>query len=179
MNSHYSACAVMPALAPYPPVPKLSLATQRMLLRIALVLSDALALAVAFGIGYWVRFDLRLSVSPDIVPDPSFYPHLVAILIPLFVVVFGMFGLYRTHVLMGGVMEYSRVFHACATATMVVIIVTFISQRFVVSRLWLVSAWLLSFLIVAISRVVCRRLAYLARERGYLLVRAVIVGTNQ
>jgi exopolysaccharide biosynthesis polyprenyl glycosylphosphotransferase len=148
-------------------------------LRILLVAGDTLALGAAFLIGFWIRFDLHWSVSPDIIPGATFYPHLVRILIPMFVFVLAIFGLYRTHVLLGGVMEYSRVFHACTTATMVVIIVTFVRPQFVVSRLWLVTAWLLSFLMVASSRLVCRRLAYAARERGYLLVKAVIVGTNQ
>jgi exopolysaccharide biosynthesis polyprenyl glycosylphosphotransferase len=179
MNSPYIATATIPALIPCPAAPKLSLKAQRMVLRIVLILMDACALGLAFRICYWIRFDLRFALYPDVIPSASFYPHLVEVLIPLFVAVFGLFGLYRTHVLLGGVMEYSRVFHACTTATMVIILVEFARPDFVVSRIWLIGAWLLSFFLVAASRLACRRLAYSARERGYLLVRAVIVGTNE
>jgi exopolysaccharide biosynthesis polyprenyl glycosylphosphotransferase len=179
MNGRTSTAATISRVTPCPEAPTLSLETQRLLFRLMLVIGDVLALGVAFRIGYWLRFDLGVTVSPEVVPDAFYYPNLIALLIVLFVSVFSIFGLYQTHVLLGGVMEYSKVFHACTTATMVVVIVTFISRQFVVSRLWLIAAWLLSFLTVTLARFVCRRLAYAVRERGYLLVPAVIVGTNQ
>ena len=51
--------------------------------------------------------------------------------------------------------------------------------RFVVSRGWLVTGWLLCFLLVSANRFLSRRLAYMLRRRGYLLSRAVIIGTNE
>jgi exopolysaccharide biosynthesis polyprenyl glycosylphosphotransferase len=156
-----------------------SLTTQRLLFRAVLVLADAFALGTAFRISYWVRFDLGITVSPEVVPDPLYYPQLVSLLVPLGVFVFALFGLYQERLLLGGVTEYSKVFHACSAATMIVIIVTFIRPQFVVSRLWVVAAWPLSFLAVAFARFVCRRLAYAARQRGFLLVPAVVVGMNQ
>ncbi|MEI9813657.1 MAG: sugar transferase [Acidobacteriota bacterium] len=163
----------------YPPIPEVSLAAQRFWLRVILVVADVCALAAAFGISYWVRFNLHISTSPDVVPDATFYPNLAAALIPLFVGVFATFGLYRTQVLLGGVIEYSRVFHACTMAAMFIITMTFIWPDFIVSRLWLVAVWVFCFLGVASARLACRRLAYIARERGYFLVPAVIVGINQ
>ena len=51
--------------------------------------------------------------------------------------------------------------------------------QFIVSRVWLVSSWLISFFFVALARFSNRRLVYLLRSRGYFLTPAVIVGTNR
>jgi exopolysaccharide biosynthesis polyprenyl glycosylphosphotransferase len=112
-------------------------------------------------------------------PAPYFYPILAALLTPVSIMVFSLFKLYDPDQLLGGVSEYSKIFHACSTATMMVVVATFLEPQFSVSRVWLVTAWLLSFSMVASSRFLCRRLVYPLRRRGYFLTPAVIVGTNQ
>jgi exopolysaccharide biosynthesis polyprenyl glycosylphosphotransferase len=161
-----------------PEAPALSLKHQRLILKACLILSDVLALGLAFGLAYWMRFNLQVTVSPDVLPDPKFYPSLAALLIPVSILVFLTFRLYEPHVLLGGVSEYSRVFNACTTGTMMVVLATFFIPEFAVSRLWLVSAWLLSLVMVLLNRFLCRRFAYALRRRGYLLTPAVIIGTN-
>jgi exopolysaccharide biosynthesis polyprenyl glycosylphosphotransferase len=160
-------------------VSSVSLATQVVLLRIWLGLTDALALMLAFRAAYWVRFDLQVTLAPDVVPDPAFYPTLAAVLVPLWLVVLAGFNLYDGQKKLGGLEESSKIFNACSAATMLVIVATFIWPQFVVSRLWLVSAWLLSFIAVAASRFFARRFVYALRRRGWLLTPAVIVGTNE
>jgi len=179
MNGRMYAVATAARVEPYPEATTLSLETQRLIFRLMLVVADVLALSVALRAGYWLRFDLGVTVSPEVVPSAFYYPQLIVFLIPVFVAAFAVFGLYHMEVLLGGVEEYSKVFHACTTVTMIVVILTFITPQFVVSRVWLISAWLLSFVNVIVARFACRRLAYAARERGYLLVPTVIVGTNQ
>jgi exopolysaccharide biosynthesis polyprenyl glycosylphosphotransferase len=62
---------------------------------------------------------------------------------------------------------------------MFVVLGTFFEPQFVISRMWLVSGWLLSFLGVAANRFLARRIVYACRSRGYLLSPTVIVGTNE
>jgi exopolysaccharide biosynthesis polyprenyl glycosylphosphotransferase len=162
-----------------PQAPTLSVGHQRLIFRMWLVLTDALVLGLAFGIAYFLRFHLQMTISPEVVPDPRFYPGLAMCLVALWIVMFVPFGLYDLHLLLGGVQEYSRIFNSCTTGTMMVVVSTFIFPRFVVSRGWLISAWLLSFTLVALNRFATRRIAYALREQGYLLTPAVIIGTNQ
>jgi lipopolysaccharide/colanic/teichoic acid biosynthesis glycosyltransferase len=57
-------------------LPQLSrrfLALQRVILSIYLVLTDAVALAVAFRLAYWIRFELQLTVAPEVTGDPEDY----------------------------------------------------------------------------------------------------------
>ncbi|MEW5976917.1 MAG: sugar transferase [Acidobacteriota bacterium] len=167
------------AAVPCPRAPILSLASQRLILQAWLVFTDALVLGLAFRIAYLMRFDLHLTVAPEIVPEPTFYPALALALVPLCLLVFVPFGVYNPHTLMGGVLEYSRTFNACTTAMMAVVLATFVFPTFVVSRGWLIAAWLLSSLLVTSNRFIVRRLAYMLRQRGYLLTPAVVIGTNK
>jgi exopolysaccharide biosynthesis polyprenyl glycosylphosphotransferase len=162
-----------------PEAPVLSLKLQRLILTAWLMATDALMLGLAFYLAYWMRFNLHLTIAPEVVPNPEFYPILAALLTPLSILVFIPFRLYEPHSLLGGVSEYSRTFNACSTGTMIVVLGTFLIPQFVVSRLWVVSAWLFSFALVALNRFVCRRMVYALRQRGYFLTPAVIVGTNQ
>lgn len=164
---------------PLPPAAVLPRATQQLLWYGWLAATDTVALLLAFRAAYWMRFDLGVTVAPDVVPDPAFYPSLVIVLCPLWILVMMLFGLYDGQKKLGGIEESSRVFNACSTAAMLVIVATFIWPAFVVSRLWLVSAWLLSTLAIAVNRFLARRVVYFFRARGYLLTPAVIVGANQ
>jgi exopolysaccharide biosynthesis polyprenyl glycosylphosphotransferase len=164
---------------PYPGSVQWSLATQRTMLVFWLLVTDAAALAVAFGLAYWIRFDLQFTVAPEIASDPDAYQRLTALLIPVWLLVFAVFNLYDTHAKLGGIVESSSTFNACALATMFVVVATFLVPQFVISRMWLVLVWLLSFLLVATNRFGQRRVLYALRRRGYLVSPAVIVGTNQ
>ncbi len=169
---------VSPALS-CPAAPVFSLRAQRIFLKLALVASDILVLGLAFRTAFWFRFQMKWALAPEIVPDPQYYPTLAAILIPAWVLIFMLFSLYEPHLLLGGVGEYSRIFNACTTGTMFVVLTTFIAPGFVVARAWVISAWILTFLLIALNRFFWRRVVYSLRERGYLLVPTAIVGTNQ
>jgi exopolysaccharide biosynthesis polyprenyl glycosylphosphotransferase len=158
---------------------QLSLVTQRRLLVLWLVTSDAAVLALAFGAAFWARFVAQLTVAPEVQPSPEYYPALTAILVPMWLAIFALFTLYDPLAKLGGLVESSRTFQACTVATMAVIVCTFVIPAFVISRAWLTFVCLFSFLAVAVNRFVARRLVYALRERGYLLRSAIIVGTNQ
>ncbi len=158
--------------------PALSRQAQRRLFRLTLLISDTLMLMLAFSLAYWLRFHVQLTVSPEIAPSPRFYVRLVAALMPLWLALFTLFRLYDFQYLLGGTGEYARVFHACTTGMMLVVVATFLAPAFVVSRGWLIGAWLLSVLLVSSARFSLRRVAYLLREHGYFLSPAAIVGTN-
>jgi exopolysaccharide biosynthesis polyprenyl glycosylphosphotransferase len=156
-----------------------SLTTQRTALALWLVLTDALALELAFRIAYWIRFDLQVTVAPEVVGNPADYQRLSLLLIPVWLAVCTCFGLYDPHAKRGGIIESSRTFNACTVAAMFVILGTFAIPEFVVSRMWLISVWLLSSFLLAANRFLARRLVYMVRRRGFLLTPTAIVGTNE
>ena len=156
-----------------------SLRAQRSALRGCLVAGDAVALALAFLGAYWVRFYLQVTTAPEVVPIPYFYAMVAAVLTVLSIAVFTLFHLYDYDSLLGGVSEYARVFRASSTVAAIVILGTFFAPRFVVSRLFVMTAWLLSFALASMNRFLWRRVVYTLRCRGYFLAPALIVGTNE
>lgn len=157
----------------------LSKAVEKKLLCLMLLVSDGAMLGLAFLFAYFLRFTMGLAFVPEIVPVSLFYPYLVAFLIPLWLSLFSIFGLYRSGNILLGTLEYGRVFNACTAGMMLVVVATFLDPTFVVARGWLVTSWLLSFLFVSSARFWLRRLVYLLRRKGLFLTRVAIVGTNQ
>lgn len=157
----------------------LTLARQRILLRLALVVSDVFFLVAAFYCAYVIRFDFGVTLAPEVVPGTTFYPTLAAVLTPLFLLSFIPYRLYNPHSVLGGVSEYARIFNACTNVTMLVVVTTFIMPQFIVSRMWVVCSWALAFAFVSFGRFWARRAVHALRQQGFLLTPAVIVGANQ
>ncbi|MDQ4078645.1 MAG: sugar transferase [Chloroflexota bacterium] len=145
----------------------------------ALSVSDSLMLTLAFTVAYWLRFDLQLTLAPEIDPTPLFYERLMVLLVPLWLLLFALFRLYDFEYLLGGTAEYARVFNALAVGMVVIVIVGFVAPTFIVARGWLIGAWLLSALLVCSARFWIRRVVYNLRHKGYFVSPAAIVGANE
>jgi len=156
-----------------------ALRTQRRALRIVLVSADALLLSLAFATAFVVRFRLGLAVFQfEVQGNEAFYQQVVYALIPLWLVIFAVAGLYDGHNLLGGTREYALVFHAVSAGMLVVILATFLRPDLVIARGWVLVSWVLAFLFVAAGRFFARRAVYLLRRRGWFLSRALVIGAN-
>jgi len=157
---------------------RISLAMQRRLYRLALLLGDAVAIAAAFWLAFLVRFYSGLTIFQPVAGSPKFYQGIVFVLVPAWVVLFALFGLYDDRNLLGGNREYALVFNACTTGVMVVVVASFLKPEFIISRAWLILSWLFAFALSTILRFALRRVIYALRRRGYFLAPALIVGSN-
>ncbi len=152
---------------------------QEKLFLVAVLFTDIVALLVSFGIAYEMRFQTDLPFFDDGNSSPVLLLSLIAVILPVWLVVFALFRLYDIQYLLGGTEEYSRIFNASAIVLAVVIIVTFLVPVVRISRGWItitvVTAW---FLLIS-SRFTLRRVAYRLRKRGILTSRTLIIGTNE
>lgn len=144
----------------------------------ALLVSDALMLILAFALAYWLRFYGGLAISTDVAPSLLSYVSLAWVVIPAWLLVFALLGLYDYASLLGGTREYTRAVNACTSGMMMLIILSFLNPLFIISRAWLVLAWMLSCFLVSASRLGLRRVAYALRTKGYFVTPVAIVGTN-
>lgn len=144
----------------------------------ALLVTDAVMLMLAFGVAYWLRFTVEITVSPGIIPPTDRYIRLVLILIPFWLFLFATMHLYDFRHLLGGTTEYARAFNACTSGMMLVVILSFMDEDFVIARGWLVMSWMLACVLVCGGRLLLRRVAYNLRKLGYFVESAIIVGTN-
>ena len=155
---------------------------RRRLFWLGLASADVLGLAAAFTLAFAIRFFTALPVfaSDSGLPGQiTFYAGLVAALLPLWLLVFLVVGLYDEQNLLGGTREYALVFNAVSAGMLLVVFASFLNPQFVVARGWLLIAWLLAFLFVAALRFSLRRAVYFMRARGYFLAPALIVGLNE
>ena len=169
------------AAGPRPALPatRVPLAAQRFWLAGWLLVTDALAIALAFRLAYWVRFELELTLAPEVPVQPGVYGWMALLFLPLWLGTLAVFGLYDARAKQGGIVESARTFNACAVATLLVVVATFLFPPLIISRVWVIAAWLGSFLLVAVNRFLARRLVYWLRRRGLLLSPALIVGANE
>ncbi len=145
----------------------------------ALMLTDALMLMLAFSLAYWLRFHVHVTLEPDVLPPAGFYPQLILLLIPTWLLLFAAFRLYDPILLLGGTEEYACAFNACTSGMMIVVLITFLEPRFIVARAWLVMAWLFTASFVLAARFLLRRFIYTLRKRGHFTAQALIVGINE
>jgi exopolysaccharide biosynthesis polyprenyl glycosylphosphotransferase len=151
------------------------------LFSMTLIVVDALMIGLAFRLAYFFRFELNLSFFRlDVTPLPAFYQNLVFFLVPIWLVIFAVLGLYNRHNLLGGTHEYALLFRAPTIGLLLVIVAGFLEQTtLIVARGWLVLAWLFTFLGTLVGRFAVRHAVYFLRQHGYFLTPALIVGANQ
>lgn len=147
--------------------------------RFALAAADGVMLSAALFLSYWIRFSLGVTVAPEVEPESGSYLILGAALIPIWIAIFSVQGLYDVDRPLGGPRELSRVFHACGTGSMILVLLHFLDETVVVARGWVVGAWVLSIVLISGMRIVRRLVLRALRERGQMATRTVIVGTNK
>jgi len=146
---------------------------------LTLLISDVVTIGFAFWLAYMVRFELSLGIFyENLRPHLSYYQSLVMVLIPVWIVIFYILGLYDRQKLLGGAQEYSLVFNATTIGIVLVIAAGFLDPDFIFARGWLLLAWIFAFLFAAVGRFTLRRLVYWLRNKGYFLTSAVIIGAN-
>jgi exopolysaccharide biosynthesis polyprenyl glycosylphosphotransferase len=145
----------------------------------ALILNDAFILILSLQVSYVIRFLLNLPIfNLAITPLPTYYTHLIFILVPIWLIIFAGVGLYQKPNLLGGTTEYALVFKGTSIGLFLIIVAGFLDPTFVVARGWAITAWGSSFLLTSLGRFILRRVVYSLRLRGYFNTRALIVGAN-
>jgi exopolysaccharide biosynthesis polyprenyl glycosylphosphotransferase len=153
---------------------------ERILLLVALTLMDLVTVLLGFGLAYVLRFEAGITWTWQY--DESqlqIYQGLIFILVPIWLIVFRLFGLYDFKHLFGGIDEYARVFNACTLGMMLFIVFTFLEVNIWIARAWVLLSWLLVTFSVASGRFVLRRIVRRMRAKGRFLTTVLIVGANE
>lgn len=149
------------------------------LFTLALIVCDILMVGLAMRFAYLIRFELMLPFfDPQAISSTEYYQSLVRVIIPVWLVVFALHGLYRRQNLLAGFQEYDLLFRGSTLALFSVIAIGFFDTDFVFARGWIVISWLSAVVFTVKGRFLMRRLAFALRERGYFLSRTIIVGYN-
>lgn len=146
--------------------------------RVALVVGDIVALCLAFAASFWMRFEIQLSIHPEVVPPVELYLQCALVGIPIWLAVLASFGAYDEANLLRGTEEYARASNACTVSILLLVWATFLFPEFVVARGWLILLWVDSVLLVCTGRFLLRRAARSLRRRGWFLARTILVASE-
>jgi exopolysaccharide biosynthesis polyprenyl glycosylphosphotransferase len=142
-------------------------------------ISDLIWLGAGMRLAYYLRFEENLQIFRlDTTPAFGYYQTLVIFMIPAWLAIYALSGLYNRKNLLGGTREYSLLFNGTTIGAFGVIAAGFLIPEFILARGWLVLSWLLAFFLAACSRFWLRRVIYALRSTGYFLSPALIVGAN-
>lgn len=154
--------------------------TERTLVITGVIITDIVGVSLGFLVAYLIRFRSGWNIFYDHGVSPkSFYVSLVAMLIPLFVVIFACYRLYSPRQLFDGVREYAQVVSATTLTVMLIISLSFLFEsRLIIARGWLVTSWMTIIASVFVLRFILRRGVYALRRGGYLRRRIIVVGNG-
>ncbi|WP_298817334.1 sugar transferase [Chloroflexus sp.] len=144
----------------------------------ALMAGDAITITASFVIAYAVRFFTDLPIFAEGAMQPEFYTLLIALLVPGWIGIFALHGLYQPTSLFNGTHEYNQIFNAASKGMIFVIFLTFLIPEIVIARGWLVISWVLSFTLPILWRFGFRRVVYRLRKQGHLRERILVIGAT-
>jgi exopolysaccharide biosynthesis polyprenyl glycosylphosphotransferase len=166
--------------APAAPTPQLSAAAARQPLqrrsakRIALrVLADAFAISVALFGSSVIRFEL-MEAEPAARWD---YTVITLVAIPVWLLLFYLYGLYEPRQVLGPVNEFKQVFHGVVAGTVVIFIADSVANMNL-ARGWALLAMAGGFVCVGGERLFVRKALHFLRRRGGDTTRTIVLGSN-
>ncbi|MEA2434601.1 MAG: hypothetical protein QOG54_2058 [Actinomycetota bacterium] len=142
--------------------------------RIALrVVADAMAISAAFFLASTIRFEI-MSGAPAAKYD---YTMITLAAVPVWLLLFYVYGLYEPRQVLGPVNEFKQVFHGVVAGTVVVFIVDS-ALNLNLARGWALLAMGSGFVMVGGERLVIRKVLHFMRRRGGDTTRTIVLGSN-
>jgi exopolysaccharide biosynthesis polyprenyl glycosylphosphotransferase len=143
--------------------------------RIALrVLADAMAVSAAFFLASTIRFEI-MSGAPAAKYD---YTTITLAALPVWLLLFYVYGLYEPRQVLGPVNEFKQVFHGVVAGTVVVFIVDS-ALNLNLARGWALLTMGSGMVMVGGERLVIRKVLHFMRRRGGDMTRTIVLGSNQ
>ena len=152
------------------------------LFTVLLVVNDLVMVALAFYLGYWLRHKVAIPPPVNIAPFRDYAVMMVVQLVAITTVYF-FSRLYDLKRSMPRLDEFYRIFAATSVGTISTIaFTTFLFKNSTLEldfpRVMIVYAWLLTVLLVTVSRSLLVLVRNLMRKRGLWVDRLLIVGTG-
>jgi Undecaprenyl-phosphate glucose phosphotransferase len=142
------------------------------------LLLDWVTLSCSWMFAYYLRFYIPVIHVTKGIPPFLIYLTLIAIMLPLWYIVFKAFGLYRPKRISSKVAEIVDISKGTTIAVLLLISLTFFVRQYEFSRLTFLYFWIISMVALCIERILFRELLRFIRRRGYNLRFALIVGTG-
>lgn len=144
-----------------------------------LLLADWFTLSVAWVSSYYLRFYSGIIPVYKGIPSFKIYLTLLVFMIPLWGLVFKVFGLYRPRRVSTRFYEIVDIVKASTFATLILVSLTFLYRQYEFSRLTFFYFWLINIVLLSLTRILFREFLRFLRQKGYNQRYALIIGTEK
>ncbi|NMC51144.1 sugar transferase [Candidatus Kuenenbacteria bacterium] len=142
---------------------------------------DYLLLVLAGWSAYLVRFSKTYTENVREVVfalNQSTYMHWVYLIAFLWLVIFALAGLFSMRPSKKVFDLLNKIFLACSTGTLVVILIFFFSRELFTSRFIILAAWILSIIYISLAHLIVRGIQHLLYRKEIGVHRVILVGTD-
>ncbi len=145
----------------------------------ALVPLDYAALVAAGLLAYYIRFTTISDLRPA-TDALRFGPYrsIVLVVAAVWIAIFAISGLYAIRSTRRAIDEAAKVFLACSTGILLVIVTIFFRREFFASRFVVLAGWILAVVLVVIERALVHAIQRAFFARGIGIHRIVIIGND-
>lgn len=151
------------------------------ILRLLLIIGDALALLLSFAMAYYIR--VKIDPRPFTFESQFFeFTKTVVFLVPIMLIILAALGLYRKSIFLGKTRlpERGRLLIAAVLSVAALIVYDFfVGENLFPVRIMAVTAMLLSFIFLLLERIVMRLIVRLIFRNDYAVKRAIIIGNHK
>lgn len=143
---------------------------------------DAIMLYLGAITAFWIRNIPEVLAYKQILYTFSFsdYTRIVLLVMPLFLGIFALEGLYSTHVTRKPWQETMQVFKAISIGLVIIIVAIFLKREWFSSRFIILAAWGLSFIyILAMRHLLHGFQRYLVAKRGIGVHRVLLINGSK
>ncbi|MFA5871210.1 MAG: sugar transferase [Parcubacteria group bacterium] len=146
-----------------------------------LVPLDYLMIILAASIAFWLRFTPGIIEIKPVLFDFSFHTYLkaIALVAPFFIIIFAFEGLYSLKSTRTFWREFFKIIFATSVGLTIVILAIFLRREWFSSRFVILSAWLISIVLISGSRYAVNLIQKLLLiYKGIGRHRLVLIGQN-
>src|SRR3989338_1727961 len=144
-----------------------------------LLIIDLFVLSISWILSYYLRMYSGIIPVYTKIPPFKIYLTLLIFMIPLWSIVFRVFGLYRPRRISTRVSEVIDIGKASTFATLILISLTFLFRQYEFSRLTFFYFWLINIVFLSLTRILFRAFLSFIRKKGYNQRFALVVGTEK
>lgn len=145
---------------------------------VILIPVDILMIATSFVLAYYMR--VGLESVPEFASIPIYeYLKLSIYLIPVWIFIYAIDGLYDTHVGRGLFDIFKRVFISNSVAILILSLGIFFAKSLFFSRLILIFIWLFSIILVMVGRIVTKSVQLYLLQFGIARRNVLLIGNNE
>ncbi|MFC1663303.1 sugar transferase [Patescibacteria group bacterium] len=146
-----------------------------------LVPIDYLMIVAAGFLAYYLRFSSSLTeLRPVLYELPlAEYINIILMVGIIWLAVFAISGLYKIAGPRRLVDELAKIFVACSTGVMLIIILIFFQRELFSSRFIILAGWVLSIIMVSLGRIIIRLVQQSLYRQGIGLHNVVVIGSDK